>query len=229
MREHTGPVGLVAKRIPQPFLEAIYGIKIQTRPIEEGGTGIPTAEELLRTYATARGFQTQGLGQPDESRASRYILKDYVNGKLLYVHPPPDIEDAKAFNSELYDEMHLPERRRGALASATEALSLNETGDTATESSEFVALPLGPKSQRLDKGFFTPKNIQGHVSMPFNHKYSEQGKELTGRKARTAVAIENGMDPKDVQIASSKKHFKGGQRDGKGRKTRRGNSVNDDI
>lgn len=232
MRNHTGPVGLVTQRIPQPFLEAIYGIKIQTRPVEEGGTGVPTAEELLRAYATARGFQTQGLGQPDEARASRYILKDYVNGKLLFVHPPPDVEDAKEFNAELYDEAHLPERRRAALVAATEALTLGAGGDDESlAGSEFVALPQGPKSKRLDKNFFTPKNIRGHVSMPFNYKYSEQGsssstagnaKTLSGRKARAAIALENGIDPKDVQLGSSKKHFKGGARDGKGRKTRRG-------
>ncbi|KAM0257425.1 hypothetical protein ACHAQJ_004371 [Trichoderma viride] len=231
MREHTGPVGLVAQRIPQPFLEAIYGIKIHTRPIEEGGTGTPTGEELLRAYAIARGFQTQGLGQPDEARASRYVLKDYVNGKLLFVHPPPGIEDEKEFNAELYDEAHLPERRRAALAAATEALGLG--GDEDSLDSEFITLPQGPKSKRLDKNFFNPKNVRGHVSMPFSYKYTEQGsaeqgsvtggtKALSGRKARTAVALENGIDPKDVQIGSSKKHFKGGARDGKGRKTRRG-------
>lgn len=224
MREHTGPVGLVAQRIPKPFLEAIYGIKIITRPIEEGGTGIPTGEELLRAYAIARGFQTQGLGQPDEARASRYILKDYVNGKLLFVHPPPGIEDGNEFNEELYDEAHLPERRRGAFIAATEALTLG--GDEDSLASEFVGLPQGPKSKNLDKNFFTPKNVRGHVNMPFSYKYSEQGsvaggaKGLSGRKARTVVALENGLDPKEVQM-SSKKHFKGGQRDGKHRKTRR--------
>lgn len=225
MREHTGPVGLVAQRIPKPFLEAIYSIKIQTRPIEEGGTGVPTGEELLRAYAIARGFQTQGLGQPDEARASRYVLKDYVSGKLLFVHPPPGIEDENEFNEELYDEAHLPERRRGAFLAAAEALSLG--GDEDSLASEFVRLPQGPKSKNLDKNFFTPKNVRGHANMPFNYKYSEQGsdmggaKALSGRKARTVVALENGLDPKEVQMESSKKHFKGGQRDGKHRKTRR--------
>ncbi|KAM0475278.1 hypothetical protein ACHAPX_007032 [Trichoderma viride] len=225
MREHTGPVGLVAQRIPKPFLEAIYGIKIHTRPIEEGGTGIPTGEELLRAYAIARGFQTQGLGQPDEARASRYVLKDYVNGKLLFVQPPPGIEDGNEFNEELYDEAHLPERRRGAFIAATEALALE--GDEDSLASEFVGLPQGPKSKNLDKNFFQPKNVRGHVNMPFNYKYSEQGsaaggaKALSGRKARTVVALENGLDPKEAQAGSSKKHFKGGQRDGKHRKTRR--------
>ncbi|KAL7913754.1 hypothetical protein GGI35DRAFT_223963 [Trichoderma velutinum] len=228
MREHSGPVGLVAQRIPQPFLEAIYGIKILTRPVEEGGTGVPTAEELLRAYATARGFQTQGLGQPDEARASRYILKDYVNGKLLFVHPPPGIEDEKEFNAELYDEAHLPERRRAGFIAATEALHL---GDDESMASEFVGLPQGPKSKRLDKSFFTPKNIRGHVNMPFSYKYTEQGsasgsiaggsKMLSGRKARAAIALETGVDPKDVQLGSGKKHFKKGAPNGMGRKARR--------
>lgn len=28
-------------------------------------------------------------GQPDQSRSARYVLKDYVNGRLLYCHVPP--------------------------------------------------------------------------------------------------------------------------------------------
>lgn len=223
MREFGGPCGLVSQRIPQPFLEAIYGITIKTRAIEEGGTGVPTSEELLRAYATARGFHTQGLGQPDESRAARYVLKDYVNGKLLFVQPPPEYtEDAREFNKELYDEFHLPEKRRAALASATEALSLED----ADSMIDFMPLPAGPKSQKIDKGFFAPDKKQGHLSMPFNHKYTDQGKEkmLTGRKARTAIALENGIDPKDVQVVSSKKHFKGGSK----RRTKKA-SVNDDL
>ncbi|KAM4056150.1 50S ribosome-binding GTPase domain-containing protein [Hirsutella rhossiliensis] len=229
MRESTGPVGLVTQRIPQRFLEAIYGIRIKTRPLEEGGTGIPTAEELLRAYAMARGFKTQGLGQPDESRAARYILKDYVNGKLLFVRPPPGIEDSRAFNSELYDEYHLPEKRRAALVAAAQYLSLDDDDDDepAVDVSDTVALPAGPKTERLDARFFAPKSTQGHLSQPFNHKYTEQGsadaaagKLLSGRKARTMVALENGLDPKEVQVVSSKKHFKGSARNGKDKKRR---------
>ncbi|KAG8412849.1 hypothetical protein J3458_013282 [Metarhizium acridum] len=223
MREYTGPVGLVTQRIPQRFLEAIYGIQIKTRPIEEGGSGIPTAEELLRAYARARGFQTQGLGQPDEARASRYILKDYVNGKLLFVHPPPGIEDAKAFNRELYSEFNLPEKRRAALAAATEAMSLKDD-DSVTVDSDMISIPAGPKTEKLDARFFGPDRSQGHITMPFNHKYTEQGQAsgrmLTGRKARTVVALENGIDPKDVQLLNSKKHFKGGAKNGKSKKHR---------
>lgn len=36
-----------------------------------------------------RGFMT-ARGQPDQSRSARYVLKDYVNGRLLYCHAPPN-------------------------------------------------------------------------------------------------------------------------------------------
>ncbi|KAK7432733.1 hypothetical protein QQZ08_000593 [Neonectria magnoliae] len=217
LREFTGPVGLVTQRIPQAFLEAIYGIQIRTRAIEEGGTGIPTGSELLRAYARARGFQTQGLGQPDESRAARYILKDYVAGKLLFVSPPPGIEDADDFNRELYDELHLPEKRRPALAAALDNLSLAGTDAASSEAIteddvvDMITIPAGPKTQQLDKDFFNPKS-QGHKTMPFSYQYTEQGrvatKGLSGRKARTVVAMEAGVEPKDIQAINSKKHFK---------------------
>lgn len=33
-------------------------------------------------------------GQPDQSRSARYVLKDYVNGRLLYCHAPPEYKQA---------------------------------------------------------------------------------------------------------------------------------------
>lgn len=234
LREFTGPSTLVARRIPKHFLEAVYGIKIRTRPLEEGGTGDPTGSELLRAYARARGFQTQGLGQPDESRACRYILKDYVNGKLLYCEPPPDSMDADEFNEELYDEFHIPEKRRAALVASMDSMSLAGSDAASVITSDLVALPAGPKSSKIDKGFFNSKRGGSHVVMPFSHKYTEQGqaasaagKTLSGRKARAMIAMENGMDPKDVMVMSGKKHFKGGPKGGN-KKKRLMNKQNDD-
>lgn len=238
LREFSGPATLVARRIPQAFLEATYGIQIRTRPLEEGGTGFPTGEEVLRAYARHRGFMTSGLGQPDQSRAARYVLKDYVNGKLLYVTPPPGTADAEDFNRELYDIAHLPERRQAAAtaaaaaaAAAMEELSV-EGEDDGSLPSDMLLLPQGNKSKKLDKAFFKAgKSGAGHVTRPFNYKYSEQGKEeaegkhLSGRKLRTMIAIEKGIDPKDVQLVSGKKHFKGNViKRGKNR----GNGATDD-
>ncbi|CAK7202381.1 hypothetical protein SEUCBS139899_005104 [Sporothrix eucalyptigena] len=122
LREFTGPVALVVTRIPRPFLEAIYGIQIRPKSVADGGNGKVTAEDLLSAYARARGYFKQGQGQPDESRAARYVLKDYVNGKLLYVAPPPGHGiDPVDFNHELYDDKHLPEKQQQAMAAAAAA------------------------------------------------------------------------------------------------------------
>ncbi|XP_061493634.1 large subunit GTPase 1 homolog isoform X2 [Rhineura floridana] len=91
MRDHVPPVSLVCQRIPRPVLEATYGINIIRPREDESPDRPPTAEELLTAYGYMRGFMTDH-GQPDQPRSARYILKDYVSGKLLYCHPPPGID-----------------------------------------------------------------------------------------------------------------------------------------
>lgn len=132
LREHIPPVSLVCQRIPKFFLEAVYGIHIPIQKVEDGGNGeYPTARELLNAYARARGYMTQGFGSADEPRASRYILKDYVNGKLLYINPPPKklgddddewtlptLEECRNFNQELYTLQNLPETRQHQIINA---------------------------------------------------------------------------------------------------------------
>lgn len=231
LREYTGPAGLVAQRIPQPFLEALYGMKMHIRPQEEGGTGVPTSDELLRAYATARGFSTQGLGQPDESRAARYVLKDYVKGKLLFCHPPPVDPpiDARTFNRELYDVDHLPAKRRHHLAAVAGSHSL--AGEANDENASLMdddldmipvnSAPMqGEKSKGLDKRFFGPGQGMAKMNVPFHHKYSEQSKdkELSGRKLKAMTALEKDVDVRDLQ-GNSKKHFKANKKRAKKVKT----------
>lgn len=72
----------------------------------------------------------------------------------------------------------------------------------------------GPKSTRLDKKFFGPgQSSAGHLTMPFNHQYSEQGaesrKQLSGRKQRTMIALDKNIDPAELRLMNGKKHFKG--------------------
>jgi large subunit GTPase 1 len=216
LREFTGPAGLVAQRIPQPFLEALYGMKMHIRPQEEGGTGVPTSDEVLRAYAIARGFSVQGFGQPDESRAARYVLKDYVKGKLLYCHPPPVDPpiDARAFNRELYDVNHLPEKRRKHLtAIAAELAETQEESASLMDGDDLDAVPinsapkLGEKSKGLDKRFFGPGQGMVKQNVPFHHKYSDQNKALSGRKLKALTALEKDVDISELQ-ANSKKHYK---------------------
>ncbi|KAG0126512.1 hypothetical protein HOY82DRAFT_627882 [Tuber indicum] len=211
LREFSGPTTLVAQRIPQQFLESLYGIKIHTRPFEEGGTGIPTGEELLMAYARARGFYKTGAGIPDESRAARYILKDYVNGKLLFCHPPPAGSpiDPLNFNKGLYDGAHLPwSRRTGA--------PLGQDNDDDLTSEDLPVVEMGEKSHDLDREFFVEgQGNLGYVKTPFHLGAGAAGalpggKHLSGRKARTMIALDNNLSPEEVRKAmGGKKHFKG--------------------
>ena len=228
LREYTGPAGLVARRIPKSFYEAVYGVRVNIRPSEEGGTGVPTADEILTSYAAARGFATTGQGQPDTARAARYILKDYVSGKLLFCHPPPADPpiDSLAFNRELYDINHIPARRRAALsalraAAADEEQAAEDSSLADPEAARPAPQPSGAKSKRLDRAFFSDTGPNdGHLRRPFSHAYSEQGqaaaqrvlddnggKMPSGRKLRTLVALEKGVDPGELR--GGKKHFKG--------------------
>ena len=230
-REFTGPAGLVAQRIPQHFIENVYGVKINTRPIEEGGTGIPTASEVLRAYARARGFSTQGLGQPDESRAARYILKDYVNGKFIFCHPPPSPEgedaiDPHQFNAELYDIAHLPPKRQAILAKTVADV---DTDDLDSDIASFITsqnanTETGKLSRNIDTGFFGSATgpSAGRMTLPFQSQYTAQGqqirKNLTGRKERMMIALERGVDVSEVRDSGSKKHFKGNKRRAKAKR-----------
>jgi large subunit GTPase 1 len=88
--------------------------------------------------------------------------------------------------------------------------------------SDVIQLPSvqGGKSANIDKKFFNSgKGDAGHVLM---HKYTErgrlEGKQLSGRKQRTMIALEQGIDPSEVRL-NGKKHFKGNKRRGKVRGT----------
>ncbi|TMS20542.1 Large subunit GTPase 1-like protein [Larimichthys crocea] len=90
MRDHVPAVSHVCQTVPRHVLEGTYGINIIRPREDEDPDRHPTSEELLMAYGYMRGFMTSH-GQPDQPRSSRYILKDYVSGKLLYCHPPPHI------------------------------------------------------------------------------------------------------------------------------------------
>lgn len=62
-------------------------------------------------------------GQPDNPRAARYILKDYMNGKLLFCHAPPDMNQEdyhtwpKRQNSKVLEKVAPPRQIRAVKTS----------------------------------------------------------------------------------------------------------------
>jgi len=86
LRDHVPCINLMIQHMPVHVLEAKYGLVLQ----QESQL---TCEQLLGAYGVLRGFMTSG-GRPDQARAARLLLKDYVAGRLLYCEAPPGIEQA---------------------------------------------------------------------------------------------------------------------------------------
>jgi large subunit GTPase 1 len=81
------PVSIVAARIPRQLIERVYKMKLPLPALHEDQNRNATAGELLRAYSAARGLTVQH-GRPDEQRAGRAVLKDFINGKLLFCVGP---------------------------------------------------------------------------------------------------------------------------------------------
>jgi len=100
MKDFLGPVRELCRRISKSQFFAVYGINFpdwkQVTPLE-----------LLEAHAKIRSF-TKDHGRYDEHRSARVMLKDVVNGKLLYCHPPPglsDTERAEFASSLVFDDI----------------------------------------------------------------------------------------------------------------------------
>lgn len=166
LREHFEPVAVVCENIPKYFIEALYGINMTKS----------TPEEFLGQYARRRNLmRSGGGGGPDTSRAARAILKDYVDGKLLYCEPPPD-RDGTEFNKDKYGLEALPESRRGRYAdnsNLAEAVVKKKTSEKVMEDD-------------VDADFFGGGSSLGHASKPFHQRNTTQTdkKHFKGRKSR---------------------------------------------
>merc|ERR1712131_337924 len=144
IRDYTSPVELLTQMIPREKLEAAYGIAIQKPGPGDDPDRPPNAGEFLDPFAAGRGFRT-ARGQPDRSRGARLAIKDSINGKLLYVDPPPGFEDKESFKKmtiETEKDLEKLERR----------LKL-------VEKKMFESL----KMDRMVRAFFAQAGVQAHL------------------------------------------------------------------
>ena len=95
-RDPVGASDLVFRRVPAALFDAVYGTDLALTIAQ----GAVTAGDLLDAFCRRRDYKTAGSGQPDRARAARDIVKDYVDGTLLFCHPPPDVDDVNAFHTE---------------------------------------------------------------------------------------------------------------------------------
>jgi large subunit GTPase 1 len=91
-----------------------------------------------------------GQGNPDEARSARYILKDYVNGKLLFCHPPPGTSES-SFNQQTHDIslMRVAGKKRAPVTRVT-----NKADTFVPPSTQGPKQDGSVKSRALDQAFF---------------------------------------------------------------------------
>lgn len=160
MRDYVPPVNTLCTMIPRHILEETYGILI-AKPLEgEDPNRPPLAEELLLAYGYNRGFMTAN-GQPDQSRAARKVLKDFINGKLLFCASPPTMKQT--------DFHKFPERQR-------EEYLLQNLPPRQQRS---MKISTGKSSKEIDSAFFNTYNTEAHVKGRNLGSY-KQGAQMIG-------------------------------------------------
>lgn len=91
MRDHEGPAQVILSRVPAAWLEALYGLRIirQLDALDRPDRP-PTPTEFLSAYCKLKTYVTSGPGgRWDEFRACKEIIRDFNDGKVLYVSMPP--------------------------------------------------------------------------------------------------------------------------------------------
>ncbi|XP_014271759.1 large subunit GTPase 1 homolog [Halyomorpha halys] len=181
MRDHVSPTSLLVTLIPRSVIESEYGIMIP-KPLEgEDPDRPPTSEELLNSYAYCRGFMTQN-GQPDNPRASRYILKDFVTGRLLYCFAPPGIPQ------EEFHKFKIKNKKPPQLtAQAARAVRVTKVSGDDLDKAFFNKNPKGVHQKGVQK--VGPADVKSNVandgSKPWkNHKEKRNKKEKLRRVYR---------------------------------------------
>ena len=181
---------------------------------------------FLMSSVVARGFMRSGQGNPDEARAARYILKDYVNAKLLYCHPPPGISEDR-FNEETR-QIALTRALGKKRAPTTRVVKGADTFVPQNGLPSGSSMPSGvgigssAKSQSLDQDFFASNasslrpRVQGSARhgqevsrmqvYPHQNAVADDGSVLTGRKARIAGVLANAGG--EVALNGKKHHKK---------------------
>ncbi|KAF2299732.1 hypothetical protein GH714_002913 [Hevea brasiliensis] len=107
MTEHREAVQVVANKVPRHVIEDVCKINLPKPKPYEPQSRPPLASEFLRAYCASRGYVASS-GLPDETRAARQILKDYLDGKLPHFEMPPGMSEEKA-NNENNEEPSLSE------------------------------------------------------------------------------------------------------------------------
>nr|WCZ58468.1 large subunit GTPase 1 [Andalucia godoyi] len=144
MRDHIGPMTIVANRLPAVVFQQKYGCVMPSlvngaHELDEEGK--PTkkwvyasATEVMQSFGTLRGFMN-ARGSPDEPRVSRLLLKDYVAGSLADAYAPPVAQDISDWWTEESVRKNASMRIAEGKQHRVHLVDVAELGSTAASSS----------------------------------------------------------------------------------------------
>jgi large subunit GTPase 1 len=177
------PMNLIGKRIPKEMFEKIYKMDLPDNP---------TATEVMQIYSGYQGYVT-GNGLPDENKAARIMLKDYNNGKLLYVHLRPDYDrETHGYVNQSNVEFTLKEVIEETVEETKEEVS-NHLAPVNNVSPDYVHVPMSVLKSGLN----------GHKEDKFDKRFFEEKKEKKLTKAQKRAlkfAVKRGQDPDKVDL-----------------------------
>ena len=91
MRDHAEAAAAIACRVPQHLVEAVYGLRIKRLvDLLDSPNRPPSSTEVLAAYCEVKGYITNGTGRWDDFRATKELLRDFNDGRLLFATPPDD-------------------------------------------------------------------------------------------------------------------------------------------
>ncbi|KHN21198.1 Large subunit GTPase 1 [Glycine soja] len=189
MTEQRESVQVVADRVPRHVIEEIYKIRLPKPKSYESQSRPPLASELLRAYCTSRGYVASS-GLPDETRAARQMLKDYIDGKLPHYQMPPGASD---------EEQALEE------PAGHDSVDLDASDSSAIEDASDVESELAPNLEHVlvDLNSFdmanglAPKNTttvkKPKASHKHHHKKPQRKKDRSWRAGKAGNEDADGM------------------------------------
>ncbi|XP_015787052.1 large subunit GTPase 1 homolog [Tetranychus urticae] len=186
MNDHVPPINLLISLVPTYVFEVQYSI---TLPLETHNDVQLTAEQLLNAYGYMRGFMTQ-RGLPDNPRSARYILKDFVNGKLVYCVAPPGVEQS---DFHKFTDHHRP-RPRHITRKQEILLNFNSYNVKSFDNNYFTAIASkayakGPINVVNAARVSGPNSSKNDVTMPEVSKpWRQHSKRNTKQKLRKQFA-----------------------------------------
>jgi large subunit GTPase 1 len=141
LRDHIPAMQTLCDRISRSQFRLAYSLDFP-------GTGALAAAEVLNAHARLCGY-SKGFGEVDDSKSARVMLKDMCAGKLLYCHPPPNLQPyqlERYYNSFTVDN----------IMTATAAELLLEPAETPTYAhagyQNFLLDPVAQKPTQDKKG-----------------------------------------------------------------------------